>query len=75
VSLLISISIEDDAQIVEEKDQETKKKKRTQIFPRYHQLPTVKVILADMGENAFGHNIVFNTQPFLSSLIRLVLIM
>ncbi|KMK77948.1 type I restriction endonuclease subunit R [Alkalihalobacillus pseudalcaliphilus] len=46
--------IENYAQIVEEKDQETKKVKRTQIFPRYHQLAGVKSILADVSEKGVG---------------------
>lgn len=46
--------IENYAQIVEEKDQETKKVKRTQIFPRYHQLSGVKSILADVSEKGVG---------------------
>lgn len=40
--------IENYAQIIEEKDTETKKVKRTQIFPRYHQLAGVKLLLADV---------------------------
>lgn len=39
--------IENYAQVVEEKDEETKKKKYTQIFPRYHQLDVVRKLLAD----------------------------
>jgi len=39
--------LENYAQIVEEKNQKTGKKKRVQIFPRYHQLAVVRKILAD----------------------------
>ncbi|AYV72922.1 type I restriction endonuclease [Bacillus sp. PK3-056] len=46
--------IENYAQIVEEKDQETKKVKKTQIFPRYHQLSGVESILADVSEKGVG---------------------
>lgn len=46
--------IENFAQIIEEKDPETKKVKRTQIFPRYHQLSVVKAILADVREKGVG---------------------
>ncbi|MGI1806117.1 type I restriction endonuclease subunit R [Exiguobacterium sp. TDN 0502] len=46
--------IENYAQIVEEKDQETKKLKRNQIFPRYHQLAGVKSILDDVSEKGVG---------------------
>ncbi|MBU8908972.1 type I restriction endonuclease subunit R [Desertibacillus haloalkaliphilus] len=46
--------IENYSQIVEEKDTETKKKKRTQIFPRYHQLSAVKSLLAHVGEKGVG---------------------
>ncbi len=46
--------IENYAQIVEEKDEETKKTKKTQIFPRYHQLAGVKAILADVNKNGVG---------------------
>src|SRR3954469_2079607 len=39
--------LENYAQIVEEKNQKTGKKKRVQIFPRYHQLDLVRKLLAD----------------------------
>ena len=39
--------LENYAQIVEEKDPKTGKKKRQQIFPRYHQLDVVRKLLAD----------------------------
>lgn len=46
--------IENYAQIVEVKDKETKKVKKTQIFPRYHQLSGVESILADVSEKGVG---------------------
>lgn len=39
--------LENYAQIVEVKDQKTGKKRRVQIFPRYHQLDVVRKLLAD----------------------------
>ena len=39
--------LENYAQIVEEKNQKTGKKKRKQVFPRYHQLDVVRKLLAD----------------------------
>ncbi len=47
--------IEDYAQIIEKKDRRTGKKKRQQIFPRYHQLDVVRKLLADVGERGVGH--------------------
>ncbi len=46
--------IENYAQVVESTDPESKKKKSTQIFPRYHQLAVVKSLLADVYENGVG---------------------
>lgn len=46
--------IENYAQVVEEVDKKTKKKKYKQIFPRYHQLDVVKKLLADVEENGVG---------------------
>jgi type I restriction enzyme R subunit len=46
--------LENYAQIVEEKDEKTGKKRRVQIFPRYHQLKVVRKLLADVRENAVG---------------------
>ncbi len=40
--------LENYAQIVEEKDPKTGRKKRTQIWPRYHQLGVVRQVLADV---------------------------
>ena len=41
--------------IVEERDPDTEKTKRKQIFPRYHQLDAVRRILADAAERGAGH--------------------
>jgi len=46
--------LENYAQIVEEKDQRTGKKKRRQIWPRYHQLGVVRKALADVQDNGAG---------------------
>ena len=50
----LSNIIENFAQIIEERDEETKKIKRTQIFPRYHQLSGVKALLADVSQTGVG---------------------
>lgn len=50
----LSNIIENFAQIIGEKDEETKKIKRTQIFPRYHQLSAVKALLADVAAKGVG---------------------
>lgn len=50
----LSNIIENYAQIVEEVDEETKKKNRKQVFPRYHQLAAVKSILNHVEENGAG---------------------
>jgi type I restriction enzyme R subunit len=46
--------IENYAQVVEEKDDDTGKKSYKQIFPRYHQLSAVKALLADVKQNGVG---------------------
>jgi type I restriction enzyme R subunit len=46
--------LENYAQIVEEKNPKTGKKKSTQIFPRYHQLDVVRKLLADATEHGAG---------------------
>jgi type I restriction enzyme R subunit len=46
--------IENYAQVVTEVDEETKKKKYKQIFPRFHQLSVVKALLADVKEKGAG---------------------
>ena len=47
--------IENYAQIVESRDQKTGSKKRTQIWPRYHQLEVVRRLLADAAEIGAGN--------------------
>lgn len=42
------------AQIVEVKDEKTGKKKRVQIWPRYHQLDVVRKLLTDAGSHGAG---------------------
>ena len=46
--------LENYAQIVEEKDEKTRRKKRTQVWPRYHQLDVVRRLLADAGSRGAG---------------------
>ena len=46
--------IENYAQIVEEKAPKTGRKKRKQVFPRYHQLDVVRKLLADVAERGAG---------------------
>lgn len=46
--------LENYAQIVEFKDKKTGRKKREQIWPRYHQLDVVRTLLADAGANGAG---------------------
>ena len=46
--------LENYAQLVEEKDLKTGKKRRRQIFPRYHQLGVVRNLLADAREHGAG---------------------
>lgn len=46
--------LENYAQVVEEKDEKTGKKKYKQIFPRYHQLKVVRMMLANVGESGVG---------------------
>lgn len=43
------------AQVIEETDEDTGKKKKKMIFPRYHQLTSVNQILAHAKENGIGH--------------------
>lgn len=47
--------LENYAQVVEKKDPKTGKKKREQIFPRYHQLEVVRRLLADVRRRGAGH--------------------
>jgi type I restriction enzyme R subunit len=46
--------IENYAQIVEEKNEKTGKKKRKQVFPRFHQLEAVRRLLADVAWHGAG---------------------
>ena len=46
--------MENYAQIVEKRDEKTGKKRREQIFPRYHQLDVVRKLLADVAEHGVG---------------------
>jgi len=46
--------LENYAQIVEEKDEKTGKKKRKQIWPRYHQLDVVRKLLRHAGQHGVG---------------------
>ncbi|MDE5583592.1 MAG: DEAD/DEAH box helicase family protein [Ruminococcus sp.] len=50
----LSRIIENYAQVIAEEDEETKKKKIKQVFPRYHQLNVVEKLLADVRENGTG---------------------
>ncbi len=51
----LTLIIENYAQVVIEVDEETKKKKEKQIFPRYHQLDVVTKLLSDVRKNGVGH--------------------
>lgn len=46
--------LENYAQVVERKDPKTRKVRRDQIFPRYHQLDVVRKLLADAGQHGVG---------------------
>ena len=46
--------IENYAQVVETKDDKTGRKRRTQIWPRYHQLDVVRKLLADVSDKGAG---------------------
>ncbi|GHF79875.1 type I restriction endonuclease subunit R [Deinococcus ficus] len=46
--------LENYAQVVEEEHPKTKKKKRRQIFPRFHQLDVVRKLLADAAQHGAG---------------------
>ena len=47
--------IENYAQIVESRDEKTGRRKREQIWPRYHQLEVVRRLLADASRKGAGH--------------------
>jgi type I restriction enzyme R subunit len=46
--------LENYAQVVEEKDEKTGKKRYKQIFPRYHQLKVVRMLLTNATESGVG---------------------
>jgi type I restriction enzyme R subunit len=46
--------LENYAQVVEEKDEKTGRKKRKQVFPRYHQLQVVRLLLANAATQGIG---------------------
>ena len=46
--------LESYAQVVEVRDEKTGRKKKTQIWPRYHQLDVVRRLLDDASENGVG---------------------
>ncbi|WP_373500837.1 type I restriction endonuclease subunit R [Desulfococcus sp.] len=46
--------LENYAQVVASKDEHTGRKKRTQIWPRYHQMDVVRKLLADAGKHGPG---------------------
>ncbi len=46
--------LENYAQVVEKKDPKTNRKKREQIFPRYHQLDVVRKLLDDVAKHGAG---------------------
>ena len=50
----LSKIIENYAQVIEEVDEDTKKKSVKQIWPRYHQLDCVEKLLSDVKENGVG---------------------
>lgn len=50
--------IENFAQVVEEKDEKTGRKKRKQVFPRYHQLRVVRGLLTEAGKGTGGRYLI-----------------
>ena len=46
--------LENYAQVIESRDDKTGRKKKTQIWPRYHQLDVVRHLLSDAAENGAG---------------------
>ena len=46
--------LENYAQVVESRDEKTGKRKKTQVWPRYHQLDVVRQLLADAGTRGVG---------------------
>jgi type I site-specific restriction-modification system R (restriction) subunit len=63
--------LENYAQIVEEKNPKTGRKKRKQVFPRYHQLALVRALLAEVGSRGAGGAILSSTPPAVASPTRL----
>ena len=51
----ISNILENYAQVIEEKDEDTGNKTYKQIFPRYHQIEVVKSLLSDAESDGAGH--------------------
>ena len=47
--------LENYAQVIEAKDEKTGRKKKTQIWPRYHQLDVVRKLLADVSDSGAGN--------------------
>ena len=47
--------LENYAQVVETKDEKTGKRKKTQVWPRYHQIDAVRHLLADASARGAGH--------------------
>ena len=47
--------IENYAQKVEKRDEKTGRKRQEQLWPRYHQLDVVRMLLADVQSNGVGH--------------------
>jgi type I restriction enzyme R subunit len=47
--------LENYAEVVDEKNEKTGKKKKKQIFPRYHQLDVVRKLLSDTAQNGSGN--------------------
>ena len=50
----LSDILENYARVIESKDDKTGRKKKTQIWPRYHQLGAVRKLLADVREHGAG---------------------
>ena len=46
--------LENYAQVVEDKDDKTGRRRRAQVWPRYHQLDVVRRLLADVGSHGAG---------------------
>ena len=62
--------IENYAQVVETKDEKTGRKRRIQLWPRYHQLDVVRKLLADAAARGVGPGISFNILPAAASPTR-----